>query len=100
MIMISTNFFYHAFAVRYTVEFFSLNKYDATKNNLWDGKDGIISKVQNGIITQNGKTIMTICGIMKEVLLAKADQVKSEPNLKDQRKTGRKYIIHMDDQES
>ena len=39
-----------------------------------------------------------ICGIVKKVLLAKADIVKFEPDLKDWSKTGRKYITHMDDQ--
>ena len=34
---------------------------------------------------------------MKEVLLANADRVKFEPNLKGRRKTGMKYIIDMDD---
>ena len=41
-----------------------------------------------------------ICGIMKEVLLAKADRVKFEPDLKGQSKNGRKSIIYMDDQEA
>ena len=38
--------------------------------------------------------------IMKEVLLAKADGVKSEPDLRGRRKTGRKSIIDMDYQEA
>ena len=36
---------------------------------------------------------------MKEVLLAKLDGVKSEPDLKGRSKTGSKSIIDMDDQE-
>ena len=39
-----------------------------------------------------------IRGIMKEVLLAKADGVKFEPDLKGQSKTGIKSIIDMDSQ--
>ena len=38
--------------------------------------------------------------IMKEVLLAKVDGVKFEPDIKDRRKTGRKSIIDMDYQEA
>ena len=34
--------FDHAFAVRYTIEFVFLNKYDATKKDPWGGKGGII----------------------------------------------------------
>ena len=41
-----------------------------------------------------------IHGIMKEVLLAKADGVKFEPDMKGRSKTGRKSIINMDSQES
>ena len=40
-----------------------------------------------------------ICGIMKEVLLAKADGFKIKPDLKGWSKTGRKSIIYMDSQE-
>ena len=38
--------------------------------------------------------------IVKEVLLVKADGVKSEPDLKGRSKTGRKSIIDMDSQEA
>ena len=38
--------FDHAFAVRYTIEFVFLNKYDATKKGPWGGKGGIILKLQ------------------------------------------------------
>ena len=41
-----------------------------------------------------------ICGIMKDVLLAKADVVKLKPDLKGRSKTGRKYIIDMDSQDA
>ena len=41
-----------------------------------------------------------ICGIMKEVLLAKADGVRFEPSLKGRSKTGRKSTIDMDSQEA
>ena len=34
--------FDHAFAVRYTVGFLFLNKYDATKEHPWCGKGGTI----------------------------------------------------------
>ena len=38
--------------------------------------------------------------IVKEVLLVKADGIKSEPNLGVQSKTGSKSIIDMDSQEA
>ena len=41
-----------------------------------------------------------IRGIMKEVLLAKADGVKFELDMKGRSKTGRKSIIDMDYQEA
>ena len=41
-----------------------------------------------------------ICGIMKEVLLAKAYGLKSKTDLKGWSKTGRKSIIYMDSQEA
>ena len=41
-----------------------------------------------------------IRGIMKEVLLAKADGVKLETNLKGRRKTERKSIIDVDSKEA
>ena len=41
-----------------------------------------------------------IRGIMKEVLLAKADGVKFGPDIKGQIKTGRESIIYMDSQEA
>ena len=37
---------------------------------------------------------------MKEVLLAKADVVKFEPDMKGRSKTGRKSIIYMNYQEA
>ena len=88
--------FDHAFAVRYTVEFVFLNKYDATEKHSWGRKGGITMKLRNDINIQDGINISMICGIMREVLLAKAGGVKSEPNLKGWSKTGRKSIIYMD----
>ena len=66
------------------------------KNHPWDGKGGIISKLQNYINIPDGNNSTVIRGVMKEVLLAKADGVKFEPNLKARSKTGRKSIIDMD----
>ena len=79
---------------------FFLNKYDATKNHPWGVKGGIISKLRNDINIPDGNRSSTIRGIMKEVLLAKADGVKLETNLKGRRKTERKYIIYMYSQEA
>ena len=81
------------------MDFSFLNKYDATEKHHWGGKGGIISKFQNDIHILDGNHSLTIRGIMKEVLLAKADGIKFEPNLKGQSKTGRKSIIGMDSQE-
>ena len=88
--------FDHAFSVRYTVEFVFLNRYDATENDPWGGKGGIILKLRNDNNISNGNNSSMIRGIMKEVLLAKADGVKFEPDLKGWSKTGRKSIIYMD----
>ena len=41
-----------------------------------------------------------IFGVMEEVLLAKANGIKFEPDLKGRSKTGRKSIIDMDFQEA
>ena len=90
--------FDHAFAVRYTVGFIFSKKYDATKNHSWGGKGGIISKLRNYITIPDGNNSSVICGIMKEVLLAKADGVKFEPDMIGQSKTGRKYVIDVDTQ--
>ena len=92
--------FDHAFSVMYTVEFVFSNKYDATEKNPWSGKFGIILKLQNDINITNGNTSLIICGIVKEVLLAKADGVKFEPDLKGRSKSGRRSIIDMDSQEA
>ena len=92
--------FDRAFAVRYTVRFVFLNKYDATENHPWGRKVGIISKSKNDINITNGNNSSMICCIMKEVFLAKADGVKFEPNLEVQSKTWRKSIIDMDSQEA
>ena len=80
--------FDHAFAVRYTVEFVFFNKYDATKKDPWGGKGGIILKLQNDNNISDGNNSSMIRGIMKEVLLAKADGVKFKPHLKGRSKTG------------
>ena len=70
------------------------------KNYPWSGKGDIISKPQNDInITDKNNTSM-IRGILKEVLLAKADGVKFETAMKGWIKTGRKSIIDMDSQEA
>ena len=81
--------------MRYIFGFIFLNKYDATENHPWGRKDGIISKSRNDIYITNGNNSSMICCIMKEVLLAKADGVKFDPNLEGQSKTGRKSIINM-----
>ena len=85
--------------MRYTVGFVFLNKYDATKNRTWGVKGGIILKLRNDINIPDGTRSSMICGIMKEVLLEKADGVKFEPNLKGWSKTGSKSIIDIDSQE-
>ena len=92
--------FDHAFDVRYNVGFLFLNKYDATKNHPWGGKCGIILKLRNDINIPDGTHSLMTRGIMKEALLAEADGVKFEPNLKDWSKNGRKSIIDMDYQEA
>ena len=60
----------------------------------------IISKLRNDINISNGNNRLIICGIMKEVLLAKVYGVRFEPSLKCRRKNGRKSIIDMDSQEA
>ena len=60
----------------------------------------IISNMCNDINISNGNNSLMICGIMKEVLLAKSDGVRFEPSLKCRSKTGRKSIIDMDSQEA
>ena len=85
--------------MRCTVGFVFLNKYDATENNPLGGKGGIILKLQNDINIYDGNNGSMILGIMKEVLLARADGVKFKPDMKGQRKTGSKSIIDMDSQE-
>ena len=60
---------------------------------------GIILKLQNDNIISDGNNSSMIRGIMKEVLLAKADGVKFKPDLKGWSKTGGKSIIYMDSQE-
>ena len=75
--------------MRYTVEFVFLNKYDATEKDPWGGKGGIVLKLQNDNNISDGNISSMIRGILKEVLLAKADGVKFKPNLKGQIKTGR-----------
>ena len=92
--------FDHSFSVRYTVGFFLLNKYYATKKHPWGGKGGIISKLRDDINLPDVNNISMIHRIMKEVLSAKADGVKSEPDLKGRGKTGRKSIIDKDSQEA
>ena len=84
--------------MRYTVGFFFSNKYDATKKNPWGGNSGIIYNLINDINVPHGTRGSTIHGIIKKVLLEKADGVKLEPNLKGRSKTGRKSIIDMDSQ--
>ena len=86
--------------MRYTVEFFFFNKYDATAKDPWGGKGGIILKLQNDNNISDGNNSSMICRIMKEMLLAKADGVKFGPDLKGQIKTGRESIIYMDSQEA
>ena len=92
--------FDHAFSMRYTVGFVFSNEYDATENHPWGGKGGIILKLQNYINIPDGNRGSMICGIMKEVLLAKADRVKLEPNLEGQIKNERKFIIDIGSQEA
>ena len=92
--------FDYVFAVRYTVGFFFSNKYDATKNNPWGRKGGIILKLRYDINITNGNNSLMIFGVMEEVLLAKANGIKFEPDLKGRSKTGRKSIIDMDFQEA
>ena len=58
--------------MRYTVLFLFFNSYDATKNNPWSRKGGIISKLQNDINIPDENNSLMIRGNMKEVLLAKA----------------------------
>ena len=65
-----------AFAVRYTIVFVFLYKYDETKKHPWGEKYGIISKLRNDINIPDGDNISMIHGIMKEVLLAVANGVK------------------------
>ena len=79
----------HEFAMRCTIEFVFLNKYDATENDPWGGKGGIVLKLRNDNNISDGNNSSMICGIMKEVLLAKADGVKFKPDLKGWSKTGR-----------
>ena len=74
--------FDHAFAVRCTVEFVFFDKYDATEKDPWGGKGGIILKLQNDNNISDGNNSSMIRGIMKEVLLAKADGVKFGPDMK------------------
>ena len=81
--------FDHAFSVRYTVEFVFLNKYDGTKKDPWGEKTGIILMLQNENNISDGNNSLMICGIMREVLLAKADGVKFETDAKNRSKTGR-----------
>ena len=85
--------------MRYTVEFFFFYKYDTSKKHPWCGKCGIILNIRNNINIPDGNNGSVIRGIMKELLLTKADGVKFEPDLKGRSKTGRKYIIDMDSQE-
>ena len=86
--------------MRYTVEFVFLNKYDATENDPWGGKDGIILKLQNDNNISDGNNSSMIRVIMKEVFLEKSDVVKFKPDLKGWSKNGRKSIIYMDSQEA
>ena len=86
--------------MRYNVGYVFLNKYDATKNHPWGGKCGIISKLQKDINIPDGTRSLMIHGITKEELSAKADGVKSEPNMKGWSKTGRKSIIDMGSKEA
>ena len=62
--------------MKYTVGFVFLNKYDATKNHPWGGKGGIILKLGNDIHIPEENNSSMIRGILKEVLLEKADGVK------------------------
>ena len=80
--------FDYAFSVRYTVEFIFFNKYCATKKYPWGGKGGIGLKLRNDNNISDGNNSSMIRMIMKEVLLAKADGVKFEPDLKVGEKMG------------
>ena len=82
--------FDHAFAVSFSVEFVFSNKHDATKNNPWGGRRGILSKLWNDVNINGGNNSSMLRGITKKVSLAKVDGVKFEPNLKGRRKTGNK----------
>ena len=70
------------------------------KTDPWGGKVGIILKLQNDNNISDGNNSSMIRGIMKEVLLAKADGVKFGPDLKCRIKIGRESIIYMDSQEA
>ena len=82
------------------LNFYFLNKHHATKKYTWGGKGGILLKLWNDIDIPDGNICSMIRGIMKEVLLAKSDGVKSEHDLKVQIKSRRKSIIDMDSQEA
>ena len=84
----------------YTAGFVFPNKYDTTEKHPLGGKGGLILKLRNYINIPDENNSLIIRGIVKEVLLAKADGVKFEPNLKGWSKTGRKSIIDMDSQEA
>ena len=56
-------------------------------------------KLRNDNNISDGNNTSMIRGIMKEVLLAKRDGVKFEPDLKLRSKTGRESIIYMDSRE-
>ena len=64
------------------------------------GKVGIILKLRKDINIPDGNNSSIFRRIIKEVLLAKMDGVKFEPNMKGQSKTERKSIIDMDSQEA
>ena len=57
-------------------------------------------KLQNDINIPDRNNSLMIWGILKDVLLAKADGIIFEPNMKGRNKTGRKFIIDMDYQEA
>ena len=100
MKMISNNlFFIMRFMWGILLDFF-FDKYDATENHTWGGKDSIILNLRNDINISDGNNISMIRGIMKEFLLAKVDGVKFKPDLKGQIKNGRKSIIGMDSKEA
>ena len=81
------------------LDLYFLNKYNATEKHPWGGKGGIILKLWTDIHIPDGNNSSMIHGIIKEVLLAKEDGVKFEPDLKGWSKTRRKSIIDMDYQE-